>query len=55
VQRIPRQIPDEKFDELFAWLGSHRDRAMVAFWVSTGAGAGPIKGFPRKLAARSDG
>jgi hypothetical protein len=32
-------IPDERFDALFAQLGSHRDRALVAFWVSTG-GAG---------------
>ena len=37
AQRIPRQIPDGLFDELFAGLGSHRDRALVAFWVSTGA------------------
>jgi len=44
VQRVPRQIPDEKFDELFAALGSHRDRAMVAFWVSTGARASELLG-----------
>jgi len=44
VQRIPRQIPDEKFDELFARLGSHRDRALVAFWVSTGARACELLG-----------
>jgi hypothetical protein len=31
----PRCIPDEMFSELFAQLGSHRDRALVAFWVST--------------------
>ena len=37
-RRIPRQIPDEKFDEMFAQLPSHRDRALVAFWVSTGRG-----------------
>jgi integrase len=37
--RIPRAIPDAKFDELFAALGSHRDRALVTFWVSTGARA----------------
>src|SRR5262249_8457477 len=30
-QRVPRQITDERFDELFAQLGSHRDRALVAF------------------------
>jgi site-specific recombinase XerD len=43
-RRIPRQIPDEKFDELFAALGSHRDRALVAFWVSTGARAAELLG-----------
>ncbi len=44
VRRIPRQIPDEKFDELFAKLGSNRDRALVAFWVSTGARASELLG-----------
>src|SRR5215469_1451952 len=39
VTRPPRCIPDERFNELFAGLSSHRDRAMVAFWVSTGARA----------------
>jgi integrase len=43
-RRIPRQIPDEKFDELFAELGSDRDRALVAFWVSTGARASELLG-----------
>ena len=33
VTRAPRCIPDERFDALFAQLGSHRDRALVAFWV----------------------
>ncbi|MCA1706165.1 MAG: tyrosine-type recombinase/integrase [Actinobacteria bacterium] len=42
--RVPRQIPDEKFDELFAALGSHRDRALVAFWISTGARASELLG-----------
>ena len=44
ARRIPRQIPDETFDELFAALGSHRDRALVAFWVSTGARASELLG-----------
>ena len=44
ARRIPRQIPDEKFDELFAKLGSNRDRALVAFWVSTGARASELLG-----------
>jgi integrase len=37
--RIPRSITDEEFDEIFAKLPSHRDRALVAFYVSTGARA----------------
>jgi hypothetical protein len=32
ARRAPRQIPEEKFGQLFAWLSSHRDRALVAFW-----------------------
>jgi site-specific recombinase XerC len=46
-RRIPRQIPEERFDELFARLGSHRDRALVAFWVSTGARAAELLGARR--------
>jgi integrase len=38
-RRVPRSIPDEEFDEIFARLPSHRDRALVAFYVSTGARA----------------
>jgi integrase len=44
VTRAPRCIPDERFDELFARLGTHRDRALVAFWVSTGARASELLG-----------
>jgi hypothetical protein len=29
--RIPRSVPDEEFNEIFAALHSHRDRALVAF------------------------
>jgi integrase len=45
AQRIPRGIPDEKFDEIFAALGSDRDRALVAFWISTGARASELLGM----------
>ncbi|WP_405481251.1 tyrosine-type recombinase/integrase [Streptomyces anulatus] len=38
-KRIPRRIPDEKYTEVFAGLRSHRDRALLAFWVATGARA----------------
>jgi len=43
-QRVPRSIPDRMFDELFAGLASHRDRALVAFWVSTAARASELLG-----------
>jgi site-specific recombinase XerC len=46
-QRVPRQIPDSVFNELFARLGSNRDRALVAFWVSTGARASELLGVTR--------
>jgi len=44
AQRSPRCIPDGMFNELFAGLGSYRDRALVAFWVSTGARASELLG-----------
>src|SRR6266487_3528856 len=40
--RIPRDVPDEEFNAIFAALGSHRDRALVAFYVSTGARASEL-------------
>jgi site-specific recombinase XerD len=40
--RIPRSVPDEQFNEIFAGLPSHRDRALVAFYVSTGARASEL-------------
>jgi site-specific recombinase XerD len=40
--RIPRSIPDSEFNEIFAGLPSHRDRALVAFYVSTGARASEL-------------
>ena len=44
AHRIPRAIPDQRFDELFAALGSNRDRALVAFWISTGVRASELLG-----------
>lgn len=41
-KRTPRSIPDEEFNEIFARLPSHRDRALVAFYVSTGARASEL-------------
>ncbi len=43
-RRVPRQIPDQVFNGLFARLPSHRDRALVAFWVSTRARASELLG-----------
>ncbi|WUI03957.1 tyrosine-type recombinase/integrase [Spirillospora sp. NBC_00431] len=40
--RIPRSIPDSEFNEIFARLPSHRDRALIAFYVSTGAQASEL-------------
>lgn len=43
-RRVPKQIPDAVFNELFARLPSNRDRALVAFWISTGARASELIG-----------
>lgn len=40
--RVPRSVSDDEFNEIFAKLPSHRDRAMVAFYVSTGARASEL-------------
>jgi integrase len=48
VQRVPHSIPDEKFNELFAQLPSHSDRALVALWVSSGARASELLGCRRR-------
>jgi integrase len=45
--RIPRSVPDEEFNAIFAALGSHRDRALVAFYVSTGARASELLSVTR--------
>lgn len=47
--RVPRAIPDTEFNEIFARLGSNRDRALVCFYVSTGARASEL------LSARRSG
>ena len=43
-QRLPRSLPDGLFDALFATVGSDRDRALLAFYVSTGARASELLG-----------
>jgi len=49
-KRVPRSIPDEEFNEIFARLGSNRDRALVAFYVSTGARASELLSVTRNRA-----
>jgi site-specific recombinase XerC len=44
AKRVPRSIPDDLFNELFAALPSNRDRALVAFAVSSGARAAELLG-----------
>jgi site-specific recombinase XerD len=44
-KRIPRAIPDDWFNKVFASLPSDRDRALVAFWISTGARAAELLGM----------
>jgi site-specific recombinase XerD len=44
-KRVPRGLPDGKFNELFAAMGSHRDRAILAFYISTGARASELLGL----------
>lgn len=44
TSRAPRMIPDDVFDQLFAALSSHRDRALVAFYVSAGVRAAELLG-----------
>lgn len=43
-ERLPRSLPDHLFDALFAVMGSDRDRALLAFYVSTGARASELLG-----------
>lgn len=42
--RVPRGLPDTLFDVLFAAMGCDRDRALLAFYVSTGARASELLG-----------
>ena len=42
ASRVPRAVGDEEFNEIFVRLPSHRDRALVAFYVSTGARASEL-------------
>jgi integrase len=50
----PRSIPDQAFNELFAGLASNRDRALIAFYISTGARAAELLGVVQGLLAPED-
>jgi site-specific recombinase XerD len=52
--RLPRRIPDEQFDQLLLGLGHNRDRALLAFWVSTGARAEELLGAAQRHADPGD-
>lgn len=43
-ERIPRSLSDDAFNTLFATMGCDRDRALLAFYVSTGARASELLG-----------
>ena len=43
--QAPRSIPDQLWDELFAVMGCDRDRALLEFYVSSGARAGELLGI----------
>src|SRR5260370_5313443 len=47
----PRSIPDQAFSELFAALACNRDRALIAFYISTGARASELLGVRQGVVA----
>ena len=47
----PRSIPDQAFSNLFAGLACNRDRALIAFYISTGARASELLGVSQGLVA----
>ncbi|MGN9789321.1 tyrosine-type recombinase/integrase [Nonomuraea sp. ZG12] len=50
----PRIIPDQAFSELFAALTSNRDRALIAFYISTAARASELLGIVQGVVAPED-
>lgn len=49
IERTPRAIPDAKFDELFRRLNNNRDRALFAFYVSSGVRASELLGLTGEM------
>ena len=45
ADRKPRSIPDPLWDEVFAAMKTTRDRALLAFYVSSGARASELLGM----------
>lgn len=52
--RIPKSIPDRQFDQIFQRLGSNRDRALVSFYVSSGARASELLGLTGEMVNYGD-
>lgn len=52
--RLPRSIPDAHFDRLFGKLGSNRDRALLAFYVTSGARASELLGLTGEMVNYGD-
>ena len=50
----PRNIPDQAFNELSAGLAGNRDRALIAFYISTAARAAELLGVVQGLVAPED-
>lgn len=50
----PRTIPDQAFNDLFAKLTYNRDRALITFYISTGARASELLGVPQGLVSPGD-
>ena len=48
---MPRSIPGQAFNDLFARLTCNRDRALIAFYISTGARASELLGVAQGLVA----
>lgn len=44
-QQAPRSVPDHLWDELFTAMGCDRDRALLEFYVSSGARASELLGL----------
>ena len=43
--RLPRAVPDEVIDDIFAGLGCHRDRALLHMFLASGARASELLGM----------